>query len=276
MTATNSFRRNPPKHQSIDTIEKMDPNSLTINNTNQLNQPDIFHTMKLLTYCKLILPLAIIGLVSGCTSIQTVNLDGSINSLKIGARQGTGGAITVNVVTSDDAIFKLNDNVNPPICTFIPPDGTPVNKQAKRVAHDKDATSVLVLKNYGRNVGEIVKANFETRFAQVNLTTSLTPGTADCVIEPHVTFVQTSWGLKSTVSLAGTFTGKQYSAESTSLKETSPYNLIWELPVAVGGYPIGFLIVAAVDSNWTEQNVRSSVSTAWSDSAGKLVGEASP
>jgi hypothetical protein len=232
--------------------------------------------MKLHTCCKLILPLAIIGLFCGCTSIQTVNLDGSISSLKVGARQVTGGAITVAVVTSDDAIFKLNDKVNPPVCTFIPPDGTPVNKQAKRVAHDKDATSVLVLKNYGRNVGEIVKRNFETRFAQVNLTTSLTPGTADCVIEPHETFVQTGWGLKSTVSLTGTFTGKQYTVESTSLKEMSPYNLIWEIPVAVGGYPTGYLIVVAVVSNWSVHGVRSGVSTAWNDSAGKLLGEVSP
>jgi len=232
--------------------------------------------MKLHTFCKLILPLAIIGLFSGCTTIQTVNLDGSISLLKIGARQGTGGAITVAVVTSDDAIFKLNDKVNPPVCTFIPPDGTPVNKQAKRVAHDKDATGVLVLKNYGRNVGEIVKRNFETRFAQVNLTTSLTPGTADCVIEPHETFVLNSWGLKSTVSLTGTFTGKPYTVESTSLKEMSPYNLIWEFPVAVGGYPIGLFIVEAVIDNRMNHNVRSSICTAWSDSAGKLVGEVSP
>ena len=232
--------------------------------------------MKIQLFCKIMLPLAVIGLFTGCTPIQTVNMDNAMHPSIAGTAPVAGSTISVAVAAPDDAIFKLNDKVNPPISTLIPSDGTPVEKQAKRVAHDKDATSVLVLKNYGRNVGEIVKANFGARFAQVDVSVSPAPAKADCNIEPHETFVQTSWGLKSTVSLTGTFSGKQYSVEGTSLKETSPYNLIWEIPVAVGGYPIGLFIVGAVESSWADQNIRAGVSTAWSDAAGDLVKEVSP
>jgi hypothetical protein len=238
----------------------------------------LFNTMKVRVFYRLIPALAIVALISGCgTPINTFNLKGYDKSLNVGPRRVTGESITVAVVTANDAIFKLNSKVEPPVCTFIPSDGTPVQQQAKRVAQDKDATAVLVFNNYGEYVCEIVKTNFETRFAQANVIVSPTPVKADCVIEPHETFVLSKWGgLQSTVSLGGTFAGKQNTAESSCLKQIAPANMIWEIPVMIGTYPLGAFIVLGIDKNWTDSCVRSSVSTAWNESSGKLAGELAP
>jgi hypothetical protein len=49
--------------------------------------------------------------------------------------------------------------------------------------------------------------------------------------------------------------------------------MIWELPVMVGTYPLGALIVMGIDKSWANSCVRTSVGTAWNESSSKLAGE---
>jgi len=235
--------------------------------------------MKRYIFCKLTAALAAIALMGGCAApVIDTNLNGSGNSFKIGARRVTGKAISVAVVSPADVIFKVNAKVEPAVCTFIPPDGTPVKDQASRVAHDKDATSVVVYRNYGKHVGEIVKANFETRFEHADVVVSPTPGKADCVIEPHESFIpdRTWGGMKSTVSLAGTYGGKRCTAESTCTRRISPVHLAWQIPLMVATYPIGTLIIEGIDSAWIYALNRKSASNAWSEASGKLADQLAP